>query len=119
PFEIDTWRDHQPVVRNAGAACDRYLLFVTIDCTSHDIDDVDPTFAHLVVVMPQRFYVAKTSDIEIREEAGRKIFQRFDQRHIDGASRILGNVAGNRGATRSAADDDQSRLGLTKNSWRE
>src|SRR5262245_63895123 len=73
PFEVDSGRDYQPVVRNATAPREPHLLLVAIDRRSHDRDDVNATFAYVIVIVPQRFQIAETADIKIREEASREI----------------------------------------------
>ena len=45
-------------------------------------------------------------------EAGRERPLRLDERHLDGAVRILGDVLRGGGASRPAADDDDARLCL-------
>src|SRR5262245_33932448 len=94
PFEVDSGRDHQPVVWHATASREPDQFLLAIDGACHDWDNVDATLSHLVVVVPQRFEVAKTSDIEVRKEAGGKILDRLDQRNVYCTGRVFRHVAG-------------------------
>ena len=68
--------------------------------------------------MGDRFEIAIATDIDVGEEAGGEVLLRLDQSHLHCACGILVDVARDRPAAGSPADNDQRRLRLTEHGRR-
>jgi hypothetical protein len=111
-FDVDARRDHQAVIGQTRAARELDGFLVLVDGCCRLTCDLEIVFRQRVVGMGDRLKGAKIAEIKVGMKAGDEFARRFDQRHLDRAGGILGDVFCSGRAAGTAADHDDFRFGL-------
>ena len=114
-FDVDAGRQHQLVVAERRTGRQRHRLAGGIDRGRPVMHDVHAIFGgQRVVAVSDGRIVAETAEIEVGKEAGVIALRALDQGDVDRPLAVLGEIARQGGAPRSAADDHHPRLALSE-----
>ncbi len=111
--QVDARRDDEPVIGQGLPAGEHHHLTVPVNAGGHVMGHGDAVGrCHLLVGMADVGHLLVAADHQIGVEAGYELPARLNQRQVECAGAVLGDVARGGAATCATADDHNAGLGL-------